>query len=230
MSFLRGFGYVVITVVYAACWVVLLLGVAGTWWWTEGWVFLLLWDGMILAVLVMLLYRDPELLRQRFRPPFQEGQPTADKVLILLISLCFLVWFIVMPLDAVRYGWSPAFPWSVKVIGGIGMFAAVLLLYRVFYENTFLIPVVRVQHERRQRVVSTGLYGVVRHPMYMSMELMVLAGSLLLGSLLGLAAGMVLMLLFALRIRVEEETLMHELHGYPQYRKQVRFRLIPGVY
>ncbi len=230
MSRLSLFGYVAFTVLYVAFYVVLVLGLAGSWRWTEGWIFLAIFDGMIVAITVLLMRRDPELLRQRFGSPFQEGQPASDKVLLMIITVMLLGWISVMPLDAVRFGWSPPFPAPLKVVGGIGLFLAAVLLYRVFRENTFLIPVVRVQQEREQHVVSSGLYGVVRHPMYMAIVLMVVFAPLLLGSLAGLAAGFGLAVVLAIRIQGEEALLLDELEGYADYRKHVRYRLIPRVY
>ena len=86
MSRLSLFGYVAFTVLYVAFYVVLVLGLAGSWRWTEGWIFLAIFDGMIVATTVLLMRRDPELLRQRFGSPFQEGQPASDKVLLMIIT------------------------------------------------------------------------------------------------------------------------------------------------
>ncbi len=105
-----------------------------------------------------------------------------------------------------------------------------MLLYRVFRENTFLIPAVRVQQERKQHVVSSGLYGVVRHPMYMAIVLMVMFAPLLLGSLAGLATELGVAVVLAIRIQGEEALLLDELEGYADYRKHVCYRLIPRAY
>jgi protein-S-isoprenylcysteine O-methyltransferase Ste14 len=104
------------------------------------------------------------------------------------------------------------------------------LLYRSYTDNPFVSPLVRIQAERKQRVVSTGVYGFVRHPMYLGAILMMLGVPLLLGSCWGILVGGALTLLLAARIVGEENMLTRELDGYEDYKKKVKYRLVPFVW
>ena len=132
-----------------------------------------------------------------------------------------------MPLDSRRYGWSPAFPPWLEAIGIAMLVRSAFLFFRSYTDNTFLSPLVRVQKERGQRVVSTGVYGFVRHPMYLGGSLMFLGAPLLLGSLYGVVAGSALTVLLMVRIVGEEAMLARDLDGYVDYMRQVRYRLFP---
>jgi protein-S-isoprenylcysteine O-methyltransferase Ste14 len=142
----------------------------------------------------------------------------------------FLAWIAVMPLDARRYHWSPAFPIWAQAFGGVMLLASFFFFFRSFADNTFLSPLVRIQAERKQQVVSTGVYAFVRHPMYLGALLMFFGAPLLLGSAWGLVAGAACTLVLALRILGEEKLLVKELEGYPDYRLKVRYRLIPFIW
>jgi protein-S-isoprenylcysteine O-methyltransferase Ste14 len=104
------------------------------------------------------------------------------------------------------------------------------LFFRSFTDNTYLSPLVRIQAERKQRVVSTGVYGFVRHPMYLGAVLTFVGVPLLLGSVCGIAVGGGLSVLLAARILGEEQMLVKELEGYDEYRERVRYRLVPGLW
>jgi protein-S-isoprenylcysteine O-methyltransferase Ste14 len=132
-----------------------------------------------------------------------------------------------MPLDAKRFGWSPVFPLWLKVLGGALLAGSFFLFFRSYKDNTFLSPLVRIQKDRKQQVVSTGVYGFVRHPMYLGAILMFIGAPLLLGSLYGIIAGLVLTILLMVRIRGEEAMLTRELEGYGEYTRNVRYRLFP---
>ncbi|RLT43999.1 MAG: isoprenylcysteine carboxylmethyltransferase family protein [Chloroflexi bacterium] len=128
-----------------------------------------------------------------------------------------------------RFRWSMV-PMFVQALGAVGEVVAFAIIGRVFRENTFLAPVVRVQEERGQTVVSTGPYAVVRHPMYAGALILFLATPLLLGSWWGLAAAVALTAAMSLRIPLEERELRRSLPGYAEYALRVRYRLLPGVW
>ena len=140
------------------------------------------------------------------------------------------VWFIIMPLDAKRFGWSPTFAVWLKVLGGVALLPALYLIYRATVENTFLSTLVRIQTERKQQVISTGVYGFVRHPLYLGVLLMLLGAPLLVGSIYGLIICLIAVFVLVGRIIGEEKMLVNELEGYEDYKKKVIYRLIPFVW
>jgi len=146
------------------------------------------------------------------------------------IIVGFILWIVIMPLDAERFGWSPAFPLWLKVAGCVALAWSAFLFIRSSTDNTYLSPLVRIQEDRQQRVVSAGVYGFIRHPMYLGGILMFLGAPLLLGSGYGLLAGLALTVLLMARIIGEEAVLAKELTGYREYMQKVRFRLIPLVW
>jgi protein-S-isoprenylcysteine O-methyltransferase Ste14 len=135
-----------------------------------------------------------------------------------------------MPLDAKRFGWSPVFPLWVNVLGEAGLVGSFFLFFRSYTDNTFLSPLVRIQKDRDQRVVSAGVYGFVRHPMTLGAILMFVGAPLVLGSVYGLLAGLALTLLLMGRARGEEAMLARDLEGYREYMQKVRYRLFPFLW
>ncbi|MEN6342462.1 MAG: isoprenylcysteine carboxylmethyltransferase family protein [Methanospirillum sp.] len=206
---------------------VLLLVLSGDPLWLEGWIFSL-WFIVLCFTTILYLYRkDPALLEERFKQPGEGGQAGWDRFVVYGLLVGFIIWFAVMPLDAKRFGWSPVFPLWLKAIGGAMLVGSFILFFRSYADNTFLSPLVRIQEERGQRVVSTGVYGFVRHPMYLGAVLMFIGAPLLLGSLCGVAVGLALTVLLMARIVGEEAMLARELDGYREYRQKVRYRLFP---
>ena len=159
----------------------------------------------------------------------KSDQKTWDLVFTILLNIYFLAWLVAMPLDAVRFGWSHMSP-VLQAMGGVGLLSAFYLFFLTFRENAYLSPAVRIQHDRGQRVVSTGPYRLVRHPMYAAGALYLLGTALLLGSWVGVAGGVVIDLGLAWRAVQEERTLGHELPGYAAYLSQVRWRLVPYLW
>jgi protein-S-isoprenylcysteine O-methyltransferase Ste14 len=221
---------VAFTVLYVASWPALMLVLAGDARWLEGWVFSGWFVGLCTTVIVWLYRHDPALLAERYRRPGTGGQKGRDEAVVYALGFVFAAWIVTMPLDARRFGWTPAPPVAAKVLGGVLLLAAAFLMFRAFHDNTFASPLVRVQTERKQRVVSTGVYGFVRHPMYLGAILMFVGAPLLLGSAIGLAWAAVMTGLLAFRIVGEERVLTGELEGYAEYRRRVRFRLLPFVW
>jgi protein-S-isoprenylcysteine O-methyltransferase Ste14 len=209
---------------------VILFVLAGDWRWIEGWLFSVVFLLMCYSTLLYLYFYDPALLKERFGSPVQPAQKPWDKVLLSLFVVDFLVWFAIMPLDARRFGWSPAFPFRVKVTGTVLLVLSSVILFEALRENTFAAPVVKIQKERGQHVISTGLYGIVRHPMYAGAVLLFVAGPLLLSSVFGLIMGLVLIITIAVRSIGEEAMLKQELEGYSDYMKKVKWRMIPFVF
>jgi len=223
-------GQIVFLLIYPFAYPAFILGFGGDWLWVEGWI----WGGSMLAVAYVmgayLFIKDPALLKERLSMIGSKNQKSWDKMLMIPFFIGFLAWLVIVPLDAKRFWWSPAFPLWLKITGGILMVIALALLCQVYRENTFLSPLVRIQTERKQKVVSTGLYGIVRHPMYAGMLLWFLSTPLLLGSLYGLLIAFPLVGLLAIRAVKEEKMLQEDLEGYESYAQKVKYRFIPKVW
>lgn len=215
--------------IWFAIMALLLLGASGNWGWPQGWTFL----GIYLAGSVWFgaefLRRDPGLLAARLGALSQKGQPWWDKVFLLVFVGIWLGWLWLMGQDTQVWHVSHMPVW-MNLAGAALVIAGFAGVMRVFRENSFAAPVVRVQSERNQHVINTGPYAVVRHPMY-SMSLLYLSGvPLLLGSWLGLAVAPLFLAGLIPRAVMEERTLLSDLAGYAEYRARVRFRLIPGIW
>jgi protein-S-isoprenylcysteine O-methyltransferase Ste14 len=213
---------------FAAIGVVLFLA-AGTVAWLAGWVFLVSFFVFTVALSAWLLKHNPELLTERMTGIGKADQKRWDKVFFALAQAIFLAWLIVMPFDAVRFGWSDMPAW-LQVAGGLMLFGSYYLFFLTFRENAYLSPAVRIQSERAQTVISTGPYHYVRHPMYATAMIFLAGTSLLLGSWYGLLLALLLIVAIAFRAVQEERTLAAELPGYDAYLAQVRYRLIPYVW
>ena len=207
-----------------------ILILSGNYFWPEGWIFSI-WLLLLCYSTILYLYRkDPALLAERYKQPGAGNQERWDRYVVYGLVIGFVLWVIIMPLDAQRFGWSPVFPVWVKVLGGAGLIGSFFLFFRAYTDNTFLSPLVRIQEDRNQRVVSTGVYGFVRHPMYLGGSLMFMGAPLLLGSFFGVLAGLALTILLMARILGEEAMLIRDLEGYREYTQDVRYRLIPFLW
>lgn len=207
---------------------VLLFGAAGTLVWPEAWTFLALFFGPVLYITLMLARHDPALLDERMKSVVQKEQPIWDRIIMAASLIVFPGWLVVMGFD-VRFGWS-AMPLWLQWIGGGGVTLAMSIMYRTFEENTFLAPVVKIQKERGHRVISTGPYAIVRHPLYSAVLIFFPSTALMLGSWWGLAATIVLASGLVLRTAMEDRLLQRELDGYLEYVNQVRYKLIPRIW
>jgi len=206
----------------------LLFACAGTMHWPSAWVFLAT-CALLGPLCGWWLYRvDPALLAERLRPVLQKDQPAADKAFMIVFVIAMLAWLAAMGLD--RRTQSSDVPVAFQALGLVLFVLSTLFILWVFRENSFAAPVVKLQAERAQRVVSTGPYAHVRHPMYSGMILFFAGVPLLLGSWWGLAIAPVIVVLFAVRIGIEERTLREGLPGYSDYMTRVRYRLLPGVW
>ena len=202
---------------------------AGTLAWPAGWTFLLEFSLASALITRWLLRHNPALLEERMKPLIQREQKPWDKILMAAFLFLWCAWFVVMALDAVRFGWSVVPLW-LRVLGVIAIAFAMYIMFLVMRTNSFAAPVVKIQAERGHRVISDGPYAIVRHPMYGGALLLMLGTPLLLGSWWGLAMVPIIVLLLATRAVMEERTLMAELPSYADYAARVRHRMIPGVW
>lgn len=196
---------------------------AGTFAYWNGWLLMgILFVPMFGAGLVM-LFKNPNLLESRLKA--KETQKQQDLV-VKLSGLMFLVGFVLSGLG-VRFGWY-MLPRPVCVGGAVLFLLAYLLYAEVLRENTYLSRTIQVQEN--QKVIDTGLYGIVRHPMYSATLVLFLSMPLVLGSVCGFLVFLAYPVIIAKRIRHEEEFLAEELPGYGDYQKKVKYRLIPFVW
>jgi protein-S-isoprenylcysteine O-methyltransferase Ste14 len=196
---------------------------AGTLSFFGGWLFMgILFVPMFVAGIVMMI-KNPNLLRSRLDA--KEKQKEQDLV-VKLSGLMFIAGFIVAGLDF-RFDWFPL-PKSVTICAAVIFLLAYVLYAEVLRENTYLSRTIEVQEN--QKVVDTGLYGIVRHPMYAVTLLLFLSMPLVLGSLISFAIFLVYPFIIAKRIRHEEEFLEKELEGYKEYKQKVKYRLIPFIW
>lgn len=196
---------------------------AGTFRFWNGW---LLMSVLFLPMLVLgiyLLLKRPALLEQRLKSKETQRE---QNLVVKLSGLMFLIGFVLAGLDF-RFGWTLLPDW-VSYLAAAIFLLAYLLYAEVLRENPWLSRTVEVQEE--QTVVSTGLYGIVRHPMYSATLLLFLSMPLILGSLLSFAVFLAYPVIIAKRIRNEEALLKADLPGYAAYRQKVRWRLIPFIW
>ena len=223
-------GKLLFALLYISTFPLLLLWLSGDWFWTEGILFCVWFVVLCFTVVLYLYKKDPALLSERYKQPGSGGQRGWDILVVIGLLIGFTAWVIIMPLDAKRFGWTARFPTSLKIAGALLLLLSSHLFIRVYVENTYLSPLVRIQKEREQQVITTGVYGVVRHPMYLAAVLLFMGAPLLMSSFYGLLVGALLTLLLAFRIIGEEKMLLAELKGYAQYKQKVTKRLIPFVW
>jgi len=207
----------------------LLFGAAGTVRWPAAWAYLILFVAGASSLTFWLARRDPALLAERLKSPWQKGQPFWDKIFILPMMVAWCGWLVLMGLDAVRFRWF-VMPLWLQCAGAALIVLSFGMIGRVFRENPFLTAVVRIQTERGQRVVTTGPYAIVRHPLYAAMLIYLPATALMLGSWAGLAASGVFLGALVFRTAMEDRELQRGLAGYPEYAARVRYRLIPFIW
>ena len=196
---------------------------AGTFAYWQGWLLLgILFIPMFIAGLIM-MKKSPELLRKRLDVREKQSE---QKTVIALSGLMFLAAFIVAGLN-IRFGWLVLPSW-VSWAAAVLFLLAYALYAEVLRENVWLSRTVEVQEN--QKVIDTGLYGVVRHPMYMATLLLFLSMPLVLGSPLSFVIILAYIPIIARRIRNEEQVLEEGLPGYREYKKRVRYKVIPHVW
>ena len=196
---------------------------AGTFAYPQGWLLMgILFVPMFIAGLIM-IKKSPELLRKRLNVKEEQAE---QKTVILLSGLMFLASFIIAGLNF-RFGWI-RLPLWVSYAAALLFLAGYVLYAEVLRENVWLSRTVEVQEN--QKVIDTGLYGIVRHPMYMSTLILFLAMPLVLGSVISFVIMLLYIPIIAKRIRNEEQVLENGLEGYAEYRKRVRYKVIPFVW
>jgi protein-S-isoprenylcysteine O-methyltransferase Ste14 len=205
---------------------VVLFGSAGTWRYWNAWIYLLLFFGLSVAITRDLMRRDPALLERRLKGgPTAERRP-AQRIIMFVVSIAFTALLVVPGLDF-RLGWSRV-PLMQVVLGNVMFVLGFGFIARVYRENTYTSATVEVA--QGQRVIDTGPYEVVRHPMYASALLYFLGTPLALGSYWGFVPVAFMIPFLLWRLTDEERLLARELPGYTEYQKKVQWRLVPHVW
>lgn len=189
----------------------------------QGWLLMgILFVPMFVAGLVMLA-KNPDLLRKRLNAKEQEAE---QKTVVKLSGLLFITAFVVAGINW-RFGWWVLPDWAVWVAAGLFL-ASYLLYAEALRENTFLSRTIEVQEN--QKVIDTGLYGIVRHPMYMATTILFLAMPLVLASPFSFLIMLGYIPVIAKRIKNEEKVLEEGLVGYAEYKKKVKYRILPFIW
>ena len=196
---------------------------AGSFSYWNGWLLIgILFIPMIVAGFFM-MKKSPELLQKRLNAKEEQSE---QKAVVVLSGVMFIVAFIVAGLNF-RFGWIVLPNWIVYAAAVVFLLGYILYA-EVLRENAYLSRTVEVQEN--QKVIDTGLYGIVRHPMYMSTFLLFLSMPLVLGSVISFVIMLVYIPIIAMRIRNEEQVLENGLEGYSDYKKRVKYKVIPWVW
>jgi protein-S-isoprenylcysteine O-methyltransferase Ste14 len=203
---------------------------AGTLHWPRLW-----WFIAVMAVVappgLLYAFRGNEgLFEERKKFPIQKGQPTSDKILVAALMLSLIASLISIPLDVFRFHLLPQPGTIVSFLGLFIYLAGWFIVMLAVKANPFAAPSVKLQTDRQQIVIDTGLYSVVRHPMYAGAILMMLGLPLWLGSYAAALVALLPSAVFAVRPVFEERFLERELKGYRDYEQRVRYRLVPLVW
>jgi len=195
--------------------------------WLPGWAFLLFFFTWALALSVRMRRVDPDLYRERSH--VAENVEPWDKVIMTIYSLLLAMLMFTVAFDAGRFGWSSVPLWA-QALGWIPLFAAGVIVWHVSMINRYLSRWARLQDDRSQVVISHGLYGVVRHPMYLGIILLFLGMPLALASWWSYLSAIPIVAVFIYRTAREDRMLQDGLAGYREYSQRVRYRLLPGIW
>ena len=206
---------------------VILFAASGRLGWVWAWVYVGVGAALLAVTALVILPTTPELVAERSRAA--ENTKGWDRVAVVLIFISVAGIFLVAGLDE-RFGWSPGFPWAIHAAALVVTILAQAVFTWAMASNRFFVKTVRIQEERGHIVASGGPYRFVRHPGYAANIVTMFAVSLLLGSLWALIPAALSALAFIVRTALEDKTLQRELDGYAGYARQVRYRLVPGIW
>ena len=203
---------------------------AGTLHWWRAWVFLAVTLAVIAVAVFSILPDSADLFSQRAKGVIQKGQPLWDRVLVILLVVSYVGQIVFIPLDVFRFH-LVAKPGGLVSFLGLAVYVAGWWIMTLAMKvNPFAVPVVRLQEERHQRVIDSGVYAVVRHPMYAGFVPMVVGPALWLESYVAALLAIIPIAVVAVRSVFEERFLKRELKGYDAYTEKVRYRLIPFIW
>jgi len=202
---------------------------AGTIRWTEAWIYIIFQFSASISIGLWLRKNDPELLKDRMEV-MKKTVRGWDKALQLSMTPFFIALLVIPGLEVVRYN-GTYIPIEMKLVGYIVLILSLTIFFLVIRENTFLSRVVEIQQDKGHRVITTGPYKYIRHPMYyVAVLVMFFAIPLALGSLYGMIPAFFLAVAIIIRTFFEDKILHKELDGYVEYAKITRYRLLPGIW
>ncbi len=175
--------------------------------------------------MAFLLYKDPELLARRL----QRSEERSNQKIYVLVSDLILLAIILIPGFEKRFGWRPSIPGWLAILANFTVIAGYIVFMRVLRENSYAARTVRVE-SGTQKVITTGPYAIIRHPMYFAVIIMFGASPIALGSFWGIFPLFLLGPLLILRVKDEEKLLAAELEGYSEYMQQTKYRIFPGIW
>lgn len=202
----------------------------GTWRWRRAWIFLGGYAASMAALVIALGMAAPASLEVRLRRVPAETRPRADRVVTALLYVTLLGWIAALPADVFAWRLLPGPGTVVSAMGGLLALLGLAVVGLTMAQNAFAAPVVADQTDRGQTVVDTGLYAVVRHPLYLGIIPYLVGTALWLESTAGAVAAILPVLVLVARIAVEERMLRATLPGYVEYTRRVRYRLVPYVW
>lgn len=222
-------------ILYALLWNMVIFGgllflPAGTLHWWRAWVFLGVVFAGVIITMVGVFRENEALWNERLKPPIQPDQLPADQIITSLLILTFLGLIALIPLDVFHFHLLPQPGAFVSALGLLLFIAGWGMVHLAFQANPFAAPVVKHQVDRQQTVIDTGIYRIVRHPLYTGMVLLMVGMSLWLESSAAALLAIVPTAILVVRIGFEEQFLKQELQGYDRYTEQVRYRLVPYLW
>jgi protein-S-isoprenylcysteine O-methyltransferase Ste14 len=209
---------------------ILLFLPAETFKWWHAWVFLVVVFVSMTVTIVSIFPSNKGILEERLKPLIQKGQPLADKIIVVLFAVLFYCLIAFIPLDVFRFHLMDKPGTLVSSLGLVLFVAGWWIISLALNVNPFAAPVLRHLEEKHQTVIDTGIYGIVRHPMYAGSVPMMVGISLWLESYAAAFLASVPSGLLILRILIEEQFLKRELKGYDAYTEKVRYKLIPFLW
>lgn len=208
----------------------LLLIPAGTWYWPRAILFLVGYGLLLSTSIVVLARLAPASIEARLPTPAAKTQPKADRVVTLLLISAFCAWLIFIPINVFHLRLFPAPPLWLS-IAGAGLFVLGFgIVMTALFQNAFAAPIVSDQSERGQVLIDSGLYGLIRHPLYLGLLPFYIGLALWLESYANVLAVPLVFAFVVARIFVEERTLREILPGYVEYMARVRYRIIPFIW
>jgi len=203
---------------------------AGTLVWPEAWLVSIFFGIYIVTITLWLNKNNPDLLRERLLSKgTTKGWKGWDKILMVALSVPGLLLFPIAAFDVARFQWSQV-PLFLKALGFLGIIPFLVLAFLVMRENTYAAKIVRLQEEREQKVVTTGPYSYVRHPMYAGGILFFICLPIALGSYYAFIPGILVSIFLVIRTDLEDKMLQKELKGYKEYVRKVKYRLLPWIW